>query len=97
MKTEGTSTASGTSMSGTLTTTSFDPWAKPILINVEERGETLELISKQISMLSGGYPPPPQAERVFKIIYSCKDGKWNKSAPIYGTIIPAGEERYEFD
>lgn len=31
-----------------------------------------------------------------KIIYSCIDGKWNKSEPIYGKIIPTQDEYFEF-
>jgi len=38
---------------------------------------------------------PPQ-ERVFKIVYSCVNGKWNKSDRIYGNIISAQDEGYEF-
>ena len=33
---------------------------------------------------------------VFKIVFSCIDGKWNKSDRIYGKIIPPSEESYEF-
>ena len=43
------------------------------------------------------YPQQPLEERVFKIVYSCKDGKWNKSEPNYGKIIPATDEDYDFD
>jgi hypothetical protein len=34
---------------------------------------------------------------VYKVIYSCVDGKWNVSDPIPGTIIPAQAERFEFE
>jgi len=34
--------------------------------------------------------------KVFKIVFSCKDGKWNKSERIYGSIIPESQEDYEF-
>lgn len=33
---------------------------------------------------------------IFKIIFSCKDGKWNKSERIYGRVIPESKESYEF-
>lgn len=34
---------------------------------------------------------------VYKIIYSCKDGQWHKSEPIYAKILPKREkEGYEF-
>lgn len=73
-------------------------WDKPVFIKAEEVGESIEFLYKQTSMLCFTiYPSPPPEERVFKIIYSCKNGKWNKSEPIYGKIIPATSEEYEFD
>ena len=79
-------------------TTNFNQWNEPTFIRVEEVGETIEFIYKQTSMISYTvYPQRPPEERVFKIVYSCKDGKWNKSEPIYGTIIPATDEDYDFD
>jgi hypothetical protein len=41
--------------------------------------------------------PPYHDERAVKIVYSCVDGKWNKSEPIYGKIIPAQDEYFEFE
>lgn len=70
-------------------------WDEPILIKTEEVGETIEFIYKQTSRIYVGLFSPK--ERVFKVVYSCKDGKWNKSKPIYGKIIPATEEQYDFD
>lgn len=78
--------------------TNFNQWNEPTLIKVEEIGETIEFIYKQTSMISYTvYPLPSPEERVFKIVFSCKNGKWNKSEPIYGTIIPATDEDYDFD
>lgn len=73
-------------------------WGAPIFIEAKEVGKTIEFIYKQIStILTLQYPSPQPKERVFKIVYSCKKGKWHKSEPIYGKIIPAQEEYYEFD
>lgn len=36
-------------------------------------------------------------KQVYKIKYSCVDGKWNQSQPIYGKYIPASDESYEFE
>ena len=73
-------------------------WNDPELLEVEEVGETLELIWKQTSNTTlttfGTYID--KSVRVYKIIYSCIEGKWNKSERIYGKIIPASEEHYEF-
>lgn len=35
-------------------------------------------------------------KRVFKVIHSCVDGRWNISERIYGVIIPSQGETYEF-
>lgn len=42
------------------------------------------------------YPQRPPARRVFKIVFSCVDGMWNKSEPIYGNIREAQSEYYDF-
>ena len=67
-------------------------------LEVKEVGETIEMIYKETSNVyrTGGLPPYNDT-RVFKIVYSCVDGKWNKSEPIYGNIVPAQEEYYDFD
>lgn len=87
---------------GSTTTTSSEGlnyyWSNPVRVEIVERLESIEFIYKQTSLISlGVYPPRPSAERVFKIIYSCKDGKWHKSEPIYGTIVPQTKETYVFD
>lgn len=84
------------SHTGTITTSSN--WESPIFIEAGEVGESIEFIYRQISnMTLGTYPHRPPEERVFKIVYSCKDGKWHKSEPIFGKIVPAQSEYYEFE
>lgn len=89
--------------SGAITTTTFQTgttgfWGTPIFIEAKEVGKTIEFIYKQVSnMTLTIYPSPPPEERIFKIVFSCKKGKWHKSEPIYGKIIPAQEEYYEFE
>lgn len=61
------------------------------LINTEEFADRLEFTYKEHSMLSHIQP------KVYKIVFSCKDGQWHKSEKIYGRIIPAQDEHYEFD
>lgn len=77
------------------TTTSM--WSSPEMVSADEVGDSIEMIYKQESMLyrTGGLPPYNDT-RVYKIIYSCVDGKWNKSEPIYGKIIPQQTEYYQF-
>lgn len=73
-------------------------WSNPIRVDVIECRDCIEIIYKQTSIITlrNTWPPEPPDERVFKIVYSCVDGKWHKSERIYGKIIPAQEEQYEF-
>ena len=92
-------TTNGINLLGsTGTFTSAGMWNLPIFKEVNEVGETIEMIYTQTSSFSrtGGLPPYHD-ERAVKIIYSCVDGKWNKSEPIYGKIIPAQDEYFEFE
>lgn len=88
-----TNTPAGTITSGT------NLWSTPERIEVNEVGQTIEMIYHQTSLVHYSTSPldPNQSHRrVFKIIYSCVHGKWHKSEPIYGKIIPAQSESYEF-
>lgn len=79
-------------------TSVYDYWGSPRFIKAQEVGESIEFIYIQTSTISYSiYPQRSPDRRVFKIVYSCKDGKWNKSESIYGKIIPEQKERYEFD
>lgn len=87
--------------SGHTTTAMLNQWGTPERIEVREVGESIEMVYIEKSLitpttLSLGLNHSP-SERVFKIVYSCVDGKWNKSERIYGKIIPAQNEYYEFD
>lgn len=78
----------------------YNPWLPPELIDFYEYKESIEFVYIERSSVTylTVYPIqnlPPQ-ERVFKIVFSCKNGKWHKSEPIYGQIIPASEESYIF-
>jgi hypothetical protein len=42
------------------------------------------------------YPPRPPEQRVFKTVFSCVDGRWNKSERIYGEVVAAKLESYSF-
>lgn len=82
------------------TVNSLEQWGFPERVDVVEYNDRIEMIYKQTSIItfcnSWGYQNPPQ-ERIYKVVYSCVDGKWNKSEPIYGKIIPPQEESYEFE
>lgn len=64
------------------------------LVDTIVKDDCIELIYKQMSNYSNNWGELPIL--VFKIIYSCKDGKWNVSEHIYGKIIKATKESYEF-
>ena len=91
-------TSNGIELSGSSSGTfTYNQWGLPERIEVNEVGETIEMVFKEKSLINTAvYPPRPPQERVFKIVYSCIDGKWNKSEPIYGKIIEAQEENYVF-
>ena len=72
-------------------------WSEPTRMQIIENSDSLEIIYKQTSLLYlSVYPSIPPEQRVFKIVFSCVDGKWNKSDPIYGKIIAAQNEYYGF-
>jgi hypothetical protein len=88
----------GTTVNTDLTTFSaklFNYFGSPEMVSTKEVGETIEIIYKTKSMIC--CYPLPTPYKIYKIVYSCIDGKWNKSEPIYGKIIPAQEEYFEFD
>lgn len=85
MKSDGQSYATGIS---------FNTWTEPYLVETIVNGESIELIYKKHSLMSNNFGSLPS--QVFKIIYSCKDGKWHESKPIVGEIIEATKESYEF-
>ena len=73
-------------------------WHTPKLIEFKELDDSIEVIYKETSMITLSiYPSLPPMERVFKIVYSCKFGEWNKSERIYGKILPSKNESYEFE
>lgn len=73
-------------------------WSSPELVSVHEVGETVEMVYKQTSMIQlSVYPSRYPEQRVYKIVYSCKDAKWHKSERIYGKIIPAQSEYFMFE
>lgn len=78
-------------------TTNINLWSTPERVDVIENSDSIEFIYKETSMISyTSFPPSPPQVRVFKIVFSCVDGKWNKSERIYGEIVPAENERYVF-
>jgi len=79
------------------TTYSINKYSTPFKIEVREESDCIEFIYKEVSQICYlTYPAIEAGERVFKIVFSCKDGKWNKSDRIYGEIVPSSDEQYVF-
>jgi len=78
-------------------TATLNQWSEPIRLEVNEYPEKIEMIFEETSLVAlAVYPPRPPEKRYFKIIFSCVDGKWNKSERIYGRKIES-ESYFEFD
>jgi hypothetical protein len=98
----GTSNISGifpdNGMWSTGTVAYLNTYGNPERVSVEEVGDTIEMIFIEIPIVTlAVYPPRQPTRQVYKIVYSCKDGKWDKSEKIYGEIIPFKDEEYEFE
>lgn len=82
------------------TALNFEEWSSPILINTVVYEDRIELIYKQepnFTWTISGYILSPQPDpKIFKIVYSCKNGKWHESDKIEGEYISARDETYEF-
>ena len=64
------------------------------LVDTIVKDDCIELIYKQESYVSGNWNFSDS--KIFKIVYSCNDGQWDVSERIYGKIIKATKESYEF-
>jgi hypothetical protein len=87
-------------ITGTTTGTfnTLNPVRLRIFKEAYEVGETIEMIYiEKTSVYRTTHGELYNDEIPVKFIFSCIDGKWNKSEPIYGKIIPAQEERFEFE
>ena len=75
----------------------FNQWGLPKRVDIRIFTNSIEIIYKETSLISyGGGFDSKMPERVYKIIYSCIDGKWNESERIYGEIVGAMDEYYKF-
>ena len=90
------STGTSNALTGTTHLLSLSEWSEPKMVDVIDTGSSIEMtyVQNRNIDLWGGWS---QEKRVFKIVYSCVNGMWNKSEPIYGKIIPAQEEYYDFE
>jgi hypothetical protein len=92
-----TNTLSTGELINTTISTNIDRWGLPKQIDFIECSDSIEIIYKEAyNGTYNSYPYQDLEERVFKIVFSCEDGKWNKSDRIYGEIIPSADEYYEF-
>jgi len=70
----------------------YESW-REFPIRMEERSDSIIITYIE----KPDHPYYSEHKKVFKVIFSCVDGKWHKSERIYGVIIPASEESYEFN
>ncbi len=90
----------GSGGGGSITTSNFNEWGFPTRVAVNEYEDRIEMLYKQQrQIVNHSFLPNAhiEDERVYKIVFSVKDGKLHKSEPIYGKIVPAHHEFYEFD
>jgi hypothetical protein len=74
----------------------LNQWSESTRLQVNELPDGIEMIYEETSTTTlSVYPPRPPHKRYFKIVFSCIDGKWNKSERIYGEKIER-EEYFEF-
>lgn len=91
-------TTDGTNFLQTGSITSWDPCGEPYLIDTIVNKDSIELVYRQdsnITYATSGHQPEPDI-KIFKIVYSCKKGKWHESERIEGEYISAEDETYEF-
>ena len=81
--------------SGT-TVTNYSDFGEPFLVQTIVNEKSIELVYKEVSNSTYLTFPAITPVRVFKVIYSCKNGKWNKSERIHGEIVPACDEYFVF-
>lgn len=83
-------------IANTSATTAGYMWSHPTRLEVRELSDSIEMIYEETSLMTFTiYPSPPPEKRHFKIVFSCVDGKWNKSERIYGKKVER-QEYFEF-
>lgn len=91
---ENTLSFNGNTISGT---TNLNQWSEPNRLEVNEYCDKIEMIFEETSLMNlSNYPQQKTNKRYFKIIFSCVDGKWNKSERIYGRKIES-QSYFQFD
>ncbi len=79
-------------------TINFSKWGDPYLIYTIVNKKSIELIYRQDDNITytNIYDVNPPRIKIYKIIYSCKRGKWHESEKIEGQYISPQDETYEF-
>lgn len=88
-------TTNAFNIANTGATTAEFMWSAPTRLQVNERIDSIEMIYEETSLETFTIHPSPHQKRYFKIVFSCVDGKWNKSERIYGKKIEH-QEYFEF-
>lgn len=86
-----------TGASDTSSITSWDGWGNPYIIDTILGNKSIELVYRRDAQFTHTvFPVSTPNPKIFKIIYSCKNGKWHKSEKIKGYYVSKKEESYEF-
>ena len=75
-------------------TTATNNYDNPVLMYINNLVNSVEMIYKETALVVK--PTQLPLEKISKVVYSIINGKWNMSAPIYGTIVPKVDEYYIF-
>ena len=93
MENNSTTSLNGVTLNGV--TLASNMYSNPIRLEVNEYYDKIEMIFEETLLVNMSiYQPLPNHKRYFKIVFSCVDGKWNKSERIYGEKI---ESYFKFD
>ena len=87
-----------TGMTTSVGTVHIEEYEEPIQIKTIVHKDNIEIWYTQdkVFINSNSIFPNSPVQRLYKIIYSCIDGKWNESSPIFGQIIPPQDIQFIF-
>ena len=78
-------------------TVNIDQYGYPKIIDTLVFSDKVEVVYRREPYMSyTSYPPITPEPQIYKIVFSCKNGKWHQSEKIMGRFIPASNEGYQF-
>ena len=79
-------------------TSNFEQYTYPYIIDTIVNDGSIEIVYRQdpTFTFTTGFCDAQPDPKIYKIIYSCKKGKWHQSEKIEGNFVPSSGESYEF-